>query len=1272
MRTRAHQLTGILAALAVAAGTSTCGDSTGTAAIDHVTVIGRASLRVGETVAFIARAFDAHDNALSVQHKTWATSDAAVATVSTSGLVTTLGPGQTTISATADGVTGSLPVTVTLRPVSGIRVLPPVDSLFPGDSLLLSAVLLDSAGTPLTDRSGQWRSSDTAKATVSGGGMLHARSVGGVAITFATEGQVGGAFVAVQYPAVSLRLPDSLTMTTEQLVQIIPDLRSASGVHVAGRAILWSSADTSVVRVTTLGVVTPRAPGTTVVSAACCAGLRDSTAVRVIGSPPVRIDFYASPSTLFVDSVMLVQAQETDRFGRFTDRPVSWSVSDSTIAQLSVDSLDSRRARLRGLRFGSVVLRAVADTAHAAATVTVDLPIVRLALEPDTVRLRVGETSPIHQTLQDAGGNVRADPADAVFRVADTTIVALIDGILGRRVGQTTVIGEVGVPIMFVDTMVVVVSPDSGTRLDWSTPATFADRDVPLTVSISLTDSARVPLATGQDVRLQSADSGIVSITPTFLPGLSGTASVTLHPHRGGAVTITARTDSLASPLWVRVVDYSPIATLSFTAPLVLQDGDSVPLAVTRLDVNGTPRPYVLTWSSTDSSVAIVTDSSILVGRGPGRARVMLQSGALRDTATVTVRSTAGPSIASVAPSVLLADSIVTITGANFDANPANDTVEVAGVPATVLAASATELTVRLAGPERYPCAATHTAEVAVATPGGLGAVTAAFAAARQLSLLSGEATPLLDVAFGGCTELSQAGGAYEIAVVDASPNAQTTVAYELHLAGATAVSAVSSQQARGISDGPDVYLPDPAAARENLRLHLRILEESRQLAQRVGAPAPLLRARFFPPRSIADSVGSLVRFRMPDVDRPDFCSSYRGVTARRAYVGAHLDIYEDTGGVVAGTMDTAIAQLGREFDATMYPILVANFGDPLALDSLLDRNGKIVLLLSTVVNPLAAGFVVSCDFYPESVAPSSNTGEIIYAFAPTSLSSSFETGSVSYWRWLIRTVLMHESKHVAAFAQRLSLGAPLEAPWLEEGSAVIGEEIWSRSIYGTAWKGEAGYAQTLYCDVRPTLGQCAGRPYAMFNAFALLHDFADGYAAPPGNEVHTPLGPADPSDGSFYGSAWSLLRWSIDQYASSESAFLKALVQDPALTGVANLEARTGRRYPSLVADWLLASQLDGVSAPAPQFGIPSWNTRDIFAGMNTDFPSSFPRPFPYRARTVAFGDVTIPVPVLRGGTGSVFRIEGAQSAKQLIELRGTGGSPLPPVLGIEILRVQ
>jgi hypothetical protein len=70
------------------------------------------SITEGDTQQFAAQASDEYGNQISGVSFTWSSSDGAVASVDSSGLATGLAAGSVTISATADGISGSASLTV--------------------------------------------------------------------------------------------------------------------------------------------------------------------------------------------------------------------------------------------------------------------------------------------------------------------------------------------------------------------------------------------------------------------------------------------------------------------------------------------------------------------------------------------------------------------------------------------------------------------------------------------------------------------------------------------------------------------------------------------------------------------------------------------------------------------------------------------------------------------------------------------------------------------------------------------------------------------------------------------------------------------------------------------------------------------------------------------------------------------------------------------------------------------------------------------------------
>ncbi|HVT38521.1 MAG TPA: Ig-like domain-containing protein, partial [Gemmatimonadaceae bacterium] len=79
---------------------------------------------LGETGQFTATARNAAGTILSGRAFTWASTDPTIVAVSPAGLVSAVGVGVTTITASTTGITGQTQVTVAGDPVSTIAVAP--------------------------------------------------------------------------------------------------------------------------------------------------------------------------------------------------------------------------------------------------------------------------------------------------------------------------------------------------------------------------------------------------------------------------------------------------------------------------------------------------------------------------------------------------------------------------------------------------------------------------------------------------------------------------------------------------------------------------------------------------------------------------------------------------------------------------------------------------------------------------------------------------------------------------------------------------------------------------------------------------------------------------------------------------------------------------------------------------------------------------------------------------------------------------------------------
>ena len=182
-----------------------------------------AGIRVGQTLQLSATTKDSAGGTLTGRTVTWASSNANVASVNTSGLVTGKAAGSATITATSEGKSATATVTVTLVPVASVVVSPTTATLPVGGTVQLAVTLKDSAANLLTGRSVTWASSAPTVATVSQAGLVTDVADGGATtITATSEGKSGTAAITVQasLPGGSLADPTLLPVASGQLSNV--------------------------------------------------------------------------------------------------------------------------------------------------------------------------------------------------------------------------------------------------------------------------------------------------------------------------------------------------------------------------------------------------------------------------------------------------------------------------------------------------------------------------------------------------------------------------------------------------------------------------------------------------------------------------------------------------------------------------------------------------------------------------------------------------------------------------------------------------------------------------------------------------------------------------------------------------------------------------------------------------------------------------------------------------------------------------------------------
>lgn len=739
----------------------------------------------------------------------------------------------------------------------------------------------------------------------------------------------------------------------------------------------------------------------------------------------------------------------------------------------------------------------------------------------------------------------------------------------------------------------------------------------------------------------------------------------------------------------------SKVSRVDVTAPsTTLSVGQSLQVSVRYYDASSSELTGLeVLYSSSSTAVATVSNTGLVTGAAAGAVTVTATVSGVQGNLQLTVRTS--PAITGSSAATLVPGGSGTITGANFGASTADNSLTINGVPAVITSASTTSVTFTVPAQAQLPCTATGPAQVALIANGDTALTSMFLKVASERSLAVGESLLLTTDADLACNEFTGTGGKYLITAFNYATDAGVRTSFRLTGSGATTVAAAAAQ-APTAAIIPRAALPDDAMTR-HLRAHSRFMGQERQLARQLGSPrlkqrvrrdgsggAALSQAAVDPP-----AVGETRTYRM----RRTLTSSitYDEVSFRVVYSGTKLVILEDAASPGAGTMDVEYVKLGQEFDQVMFDQLLV-FGDPLVVDSALDNNGRMLALFSPRVNNYSVngvtnqvlGFVTVCDFFtrdPVTIdgvtypgCPSSNEGEAFYALIPDPSAG----WAISLWRRLIRGTLIHEAKHVASYAWRYYYDASvLEETWLEEATAQQASEIWARSMYARGAKQDIGWSDGPNCDYAPAGGACPDPAEGILHHFGFLYDHYSSLESK--SILDDPFGSIDPV---IYGSSWSFMRYVTDTYGQSEPAFLSSIMKVQNDHGVANVVSKTGRPFAELLGMFSLASAADNypnVTITDPRLRLASWNSRDLFANMSahiTDGTSPiFPLPWPLRVRQVSFGNFNTAqsgVDLLRGGGFAAWELSGAQAGPQALAIRSLTGETAPPLIGMSILRIQ
>ncbi len=232
------------------------------------------TLQYGQTVQLTASVLSSNGSTLTGRPLAWSSSNDAIASVSSTGLVTAGavrgGNAETaTITVTSDGKSASAVVTV--APISAATVTLSLSqfSLYIGQTTQLGVTTKDVTGGTLTGRAVAWSSASPTIATVSSQGLVTAIAAGVATVTATVDGKNTSASVTVALVPVSTVTvtPSTGSLYVGQTLQLTASAKDSAGNTLTGRTVTWSSASPTIATVSSQGLVTAIAAGVATVTA---------------------------------------------------------------------------------------------------------------------------------------------------------------------------------------------------------------------------------------------------------------------------------------------------------------------------------------------------------------------------------------------------------------------------------------------------------------------------------------------------------------------------------------------------------------------------------------------------------------------------------------------------------------------------------------------------------------------------------------------------------------------------------------------------------------------------------------------------------------------------------------------------------------------------------------------------------------------------------------------------------------------------------------------
>lgn len=545
----------------------------------------------------------------------WTSSDPAVATVSSTGVVTAMKSGTAVITVTTNdgGYADTCTVTCLQKPLS-VELSDTAVTVNRGDTYTLTATVLpeDSYNKEIT-----WESDNENIATVENG-VITGINPGKAIITVRTvEGdKAASCEVTIHEPVQKIELDKTEITLNKGLTQELKPTIYPS--NASNQNVTWRSSDASVASVTN-GIVTAESRGTAYVSAVTEDGGLAAICKITVRQLPEQIVFAEEYTVATKETVLLSWTVLPENAN---DKAVTFLSSDDAIA--SVDE----NGTVTGVKAGTAVITATATDGGVQGSVTVTViqkaESVNVTAESQTVW--VGENT------QATAEVLPADTTDkAVTWSSSDESIATVDEngrITALKAGTCDIVAASVYGTAEGKVAITVLQQIEKIELDRTEKAMSIGDTFTLTASVLPED------AYDRSVTWVSSDDAIAEVNENGV--------VTAKALGSAVITAISADEKITAEFAVRVIKLVESITFAENA-LIIEKGGTAALTPVILPEDATEKQ--LTWKSSDEAVVTVDENGVVTGVSGGKAvitAITTTDGVYAECeVTVDVRSTA-------------------------------------------------------------------------------------------------------------------------------------------------------------------------------------------------------------------------------------------------------------------------------------------------------------------------------------------------------------------------------------------------------------------------------------------------------------------------------------------------------------------------------------------------------------------------------------------------------------------------------------------------------